>query len=198
MRYWKGIFMHNQIIAVFITITVLATSSMSGIPQPTVEVSVEGMVVQDVENEPRRNTEEWNLSRKSLGVKGYDLVSYFPEGGSKPSKGSKKYTHSHKGVEYRFKNQHNLNRFLEQPAKYEPAFGGWCAWAMARNSKTDINPKAYIIRDGRLLLFYNGLLGNTKNDWKKGIHNSLLRSADASWGEISGEAPRIWVPEDEG
>ena len=42
-----------------------------------------------------------------------------------------------KGVIYHFASDANKEAFLESPSKYEPAYGGWCAWAMREKSKTD-------------------------------------------------------------
>lgn len=140
--------------------------------------------------EPVRNIAEWDLSKKSLAIDGYDPVAYFPEGGSKPSKGKKSITHTHLGADYRFASEENKAAFIANPSKYEPAYGGWCSWAMSKGSKTEIDPKTYIIKDDRLFLFYKGVFGNTKTDWEKGDHNSLSTQADSEWKTISGESPR--------
>ena len=60
---------------------------------------------------------------------------------------------------------------------------------MTTGDKTDINPKSFrIADDGRLLLFYNGLLGNTRKQW--GDQDATLApKSDAHWQTIAGEAP---------
>ena len=34
-----------------------------------------------------------------------------------------------------------------------------------------------------------GLFGDTRKDWEKGSHPSLVRSADGNWKEIAGKEP---------
>ncbi|MBO6513862.1 MAG: hypothetical protein JJ974_07865 [Phycisphaerales bacterium] len=140
--------------------------------------------------QPIRNISEWDLSKKSLAIDGYDPVAYFPEGGSKATKGKKSITLTHKGVDYRFASEANKAAFIANPSKYEPAYGAWCAWAMSRGSKTEVDPKSFIVKDDRLFLFYKGVFGNTKKDWQKGDHKKLSSQADQEWKSISGESPR--------
>ena len=48
----------------------------------------------------------------------------------------------------------NKEIFEANPEKYAPAFGGFCAIAMSEGSTVEINPKAFVIQNDRLLLFY--------------------------------------------
>jgi YHS domain-containing protein len=173
--------------------TTLATAvlalSLGSINASAQDTKPEQSTAVQANEEPIRTIKEWNISKKKLAASGYDVVAYFPEGGAKPTKGKKKITTTYKGVVYRFASKENLELFLAEPAQYEPAFGGWCAWAMTTGSKTEINPKTFIIRDGRLFLFYNGLFGNTKTDWENGNQESLEQSANAEWETISNEKP---------
>ena len=138
----------------------------------------------------RPTLEHYNLDKKSVALSGYDPVAYFPEGGGKATKGKKNLERAHKGVTYRFASQENLDAFKANPDKYEPAHGTWCSWAMTTGDKTEADPKTFIVKDGRLFLFYNGFFGNTKKDWLKGNHDELARRADEAWKKISGEEPR--------
>ncbi len=142
---------------------------------------------------PVRNTDEYHLNtkKKNLAIKGYDPVAYFKEGGEKPAKGKESISTQYKGVTYRFASQEHKDKFLKNPARYEPAYGGWCAWAMSTGDKTEIDPKTFIIQNGRLLLFYNGFWGNTKRDWEKGDKDELAKASDEHWKQISGESPRV-------
>jgi YHS domain-containing protein len=141
--------------------------------------------------EPIRNIEEWDLSKSNLAIDGYDPVAYFPEGGSKAKKGKKSISTTYRGTTYRFATESNRDTFLTNPAKFEPAYGGWCAWAMSKGSKTEVDPKSFIVQDDRLYLFYKGIFGNTKKDWLDGEHDQLESSADNEWKDISGESPRL-------
>lgn len=129
----------------------------------------------------------YNLNKKRLGLKGYDPVAYFPSDNGrqgKPTKGKKSLSYTHRGTVYYFANQANLDKFEKDPYRYEPAYGGWCAYAMGNDGdKTDIDPKTFEIHDGRLYVFYNGFWGNTLPPWKD--NRSVLKpDADKNWAAI--------------
>lgn len=125
--------------------------------------------------------EHYNIDKKELAIKGYDPVSYFS---GKPTKGSSDINHEYKGVVYRFSNQANLDAFILDPGKYEPMFGGWCAFAMGdRGEKVKVNPKNYKIVDGKLHLFYKGTFINTLPKWNKDEANLKVQAAK-HWSEI--------------
>ena len=145
--------------------------------------------------EPVRAVGEYNLPKRStLAIKGYDPVAYFPEGGAKATKGREDIELDHKGVTYRFATRANLERFRKDPDRYEPAYGGWCAWAMTSGDKVDIDPRSFIVKNGRLYLFYNGLLNDTRAKWRRRDHDALARAADREWKKRTGEEPRIPAP----
>lgn len=140
---------------------------------------------------PDRNPTTHNVSKdNALAIEGYDPVSYFPEGGGSPAKGKESLTHTYGGVAYRFSSQTNLDKFKANPGKYEPAHGGWCSYAMAeKGEKVEVDPKSFVIQDGRLLLFYKSIFSDTRSDWLKDEAN-LLSKADVNWKKLSGESPR--------
>ncbi|MFG0274550.1 MAG: YHS domain-containing (seleno)protein [Phycisphaerales bacterium] len=144
----------------------------------------------DASQESVRSTDEYNLPRSGVALKGYDPVAYFPEGGGAPRKGDKSISLVHRGVTYRFATEANRERFRADPATYEPAYGGWCAWAMADGDRADIDPKSFLIQDGRLLVFYDGFFGDTRAKWLRADRADLAKKADAAWMAQSGESAR--------
>lgn len=125
-----------------------------------------------------------NLLGDSIGVSGYDPVSYFPEGGGKPQKGLIRLALQYKAVTYRFATQETLDRFKAEPEKYLPAFGGWCAWAVGElGKKVDVDPESFEIRDGRLYLFYRDRELDTHALWQRNPAESL-RKANANWRSL--------------
>ena len=116
--------------------------------------------------------------KKSIALEGYDPVSYFD---NKPQEGKDNLSFAYKGVTYLFVSQNNLNKFKISPEKYEPAYGGWCAYAMgATGEKVKIDPETFKIADGKLYLFYNFWGNNTLKDWNKD-EKSLKGKADLNW-----------------
>lgn len=121
---------------------------------------------------------QFNLSERSLAVEGYDLVAYFNE---KPKKGTKSFASLNKGINYYFSSQVNLDLFKKSPEKFEPAYGGWCAYAMGNTAeKIEVNPETFKIIDGKLYLFYNAYFTNTLTKWNKDEKN-LKMKVDKSW-----------------
>ncbi len=116
-----------------------------------------------------------------LAIEGYDPVSYFD---GKLAEGKSNLTYSYKGVIYRFSNQGNLAKFKSAPEKYEPAYGGWCAYAMGENGeKVKVDPETYKIVDGKLYLFYNFWANNTLEKWNKN-EPKLKEAGDRNWSKI--------------
>jgi YHS domain-containing protein len=119
--------------------------------------------------------------KKAIALEGYDPVSYFDK---KPMEGDEKFTYTFKGVTYWFTNANNVARFKTSPEKYEPAYGGWCAYAMGETGeKVKIDPETYKIVDGKLYLFYNFWGNNTLEDWNKN-EKPLKAKADTNWKKI--------------
>ena len=119
--------------------------------------------------------------KKNIALDGYDPVSYFDK---KPIEGEDNLSFTFKGVTYLFANSSNLNKFKTAPEKYEPAYGGWCAFAMGdTGEKVKIDPETFKIIDGKLYLFYNFWGNNTLEDWNK--NEKLLKAkAETNWKKI--------------
>ena len=129
--------------------------------------------------------DKYNLNKSGLSIKGYDPVSYHL---GKPQKGLKSLSYNYNGALYLFSAQENRSLFIKNPSNYEPAFGGWCAWAMLKGDKVDIHPKRYKIISGKTYLFYDGLFGNTLKKWNRlAIQESepeLIKRADEHWQRL--------------
>jgi YHS domain-containing protein len=135
---------------------------------------------------------QWNVEDEDhakLALQGWDPVAYFPEGGGKPAEGSEKISVVQGGITYRFASDEHRKLFVADPWKYEPAYGGWCAYAMAKGEKVEVDPESFRILDGRLFVFYDGLFANTRKSWLEG-EAALLAKSDAAWVKLSGEKNR--------
>ena len=136
------------------------------------------------ETSDKRADKEFNLDKDGLAIQGYDPVAHFDGGGGQPTPGQASITETVGKTTYRFATAANRDRFRENPAKYEPAYGGWCAYAMgAKGEKVEVNPKAFTITDGKLCLFYKTIITDTRKPWKKDVA-TLKPKADASWKAI--------------
>lgn len=127
---------------------------------------------------PANKAGQFNL-QKGVAIHGYDPVSYYVD--DKPLEGKKSISISYNGAVYFFSTPKNLETFKKNPSKYEPAYGGWCAYAMgAKGEKVDIDPETYKIINGKLYLFYNRFFNNTLPLWNKD-EASLKPKADQYW-----------------
>ena len=124
---------------------------------------------------------QYNVENK-VAIQGYDPVAYFNQG--KALKGKKEISALYQGVIYKFLSNENKDAFSKNPSKYEPQYGGWCAYAMGSSGgKVEINPETFKIIDGKLYLFYNEYFNNTLKSWNKDEVN-LKKKADANWKKL--------------
>ena len=87
-----------------------------------------------------------NLTKSGVALGGFDAVSYFS---TKPQKGKSSFKVTYNAAVYYFQNAENKAKFEANPAKYAPAYGGWCAYAMGETGeKVEIDPMTHKIIDG--------------------------------------------------
>lgn len=140
-----------------------------------------GVLSLKAQDQSGRRKSSFNLE-SGVAIQGYDPVAYFLQ--NKAVKGSKDLAVIHQGVLYYFSTVSNKEEFKKNPAKYEPEYGGWCAYAMgAKGEKVSIDPKTFKIVNGKLYLFYNKLFNNTLPEWNKDETN-LKKNADINWSKI--------------
>ncbi len=109
---------------------------------------------------------------------GHDAVAYFTE--SKPVMGSADYTAQYEGAVYRFASAENRDLFRANPAKYAPAYGGYCALGTSFGKKFHVDGKAFQVVEGRLYVNKNLAVYET---WKKDIPNNIVKS-EGNWPGI--------------
>lgn len=121
-------------------------------------------------------------TKKGYVAEGFDVVSYFK---NQPQKGDKKFSTEFDGVKFKFSSKENLDTFKENPKKYIPQYGGFCAYAIGvKGEKVAINPKTFEIRDHKLYLFYNSWGTNTLELWEEEGAEKLKKQADTNWSKI--------------
>jgi YHS domain-containing protein len=122
---------------------------------------------------------QFNLDESGVAIQGYDPVAYFTNG--KAVDGKKEFSLDYQGTTYRFATAADKEAFKANPTKYEPQYGGWCAYAMgAKGEKVVVDPETFKIVDGKLYLFYNKFFNNTLKTWNKD-EGHLKSNADKNW-----------------
>ncbi len=120
--------------------------------------------------------------KDGIAIQGYDPVAYLKQ--NRAIKGSSDIAVYHQGATYYFASTENKEAFKKDASRYEPEYGGWCAYAMGSSGeKVAIDPATFKIVNGRLYLFYNKFFNNTLKDWNKDEPN-LKAKADANWTKI--------------
>ncbi len=116
-------------------------------------------------------------------MQGYDLVSY--QTGKRPLRGNGHFLAEHDGVTYLFVNAENQAAFQEDPARYLPAYGGFCAFGVSVGKKFVGDPEVWRLVDGRL---YLNLDTSIQDQWLKDVPGRI-RKAEANWRTIRNTAP---------
>src|SRR5262245_42955936 len=92
-------------------------------------------------------------NKEGAAILGYDPVAYFTDG--KPAKGSPRFKSNYEGANYFFASAQHKAMFDANPAKYTPAYGGYCGYAASINRLSPISPEWFQIEDGKLILQHN-------------------------------------------
>lgn len=124
-----------------------------------------------------KSDEVYTSIRNNFGAGSFDVVSFHQ---GSPVKGDVKITADWHGARWRFASTANRDLFLAEPEKYAPAYGGYCAWAVANNKLAKGSPKHWSIVEGVLYLNFNKKI---KNKWLVDTEG-FIEDADAKWPEI--------------
>lgn len=114
----------------------------------------------------------------SVAVSGYDTVAYFTEG--KPVEGRGDVTADYDGATWQFASAANRDAFLEDPERFAPQYGGYCAWAVSQGYTASTNPEAWKIVDDKLYLNYSK---GVQADWEQDIPGHIEKG-DANWPSV--------------
>jgi YHS domain-containing protein len=123
-----------------------------------------------------------DVTHSTPGVSGYDPVAYFTDG--KAMRGSGYHVATYEGIAYAFTSAAHKKAFEADPARYLPAYGGYCAYGVAVGKKFVADPEAWKIVDGKL---YLNLDKGIQEKWEKDIPG-YIEKASANWPDIKGKA----------
>ena len=133
---------------------------------------------------PEDSGQAIHVDADGIAAKGADVVAYFSLQPSDNSvAGSEEHAFTWRGATFLFATEENRELFAREPERFAPAFGGYCAWAMARDRLATIDPDMWAVFDGRLYLNYNR---RTQNDWLK-ERDENIRKAETIWPERAAE-----------
>jgi YHS domain-containing protein len=116
-----------------------------------------------------------NLDGSGVAIRGYDPVAFFTD--SRPVKGDSQFQSEFRGAKYYFVSAEHKAIFDKEPAKYEPQFGGYCAYGASKGHKARVKIEAWQIVNGRLLMQYDLEVKDKFNEDQLGN----LQKADQNW-----------------
>ena len=111
-------------------------------------------------------------------LKGYDAVAYHLD--RKAVKGSEDFAYEWKDATWWFSSAENRDKFIADPDRWAPEYGGYCAWAVAKGYARPINPKIFRIFDGKLYLNLNM---KVHKEWL-GKRQVFVVQADEKWPSV--------------
>ena len=114
----------------------------------------------------------------NVAVGGYDPVSYFS--GTGPVKGSSDLKLDYNGAEWHFANEANRDAFRQNPERYAPQYGGYCAWAVAQGKTAKGDPRNWKIVNGKLYLNYNS---DIQTRWEQNIPG-FIEAGNRNWPRV--------------
>ena len=112
-----------------------------------------------------------------IAVQGYDVVSY--RSGA-PALGKSEYAVAHEGGTYLFATESNMKAFEADPARFAPAYGGFCAFGVAKGKKFNGDPLVYDIMDD---VPYLNINSEVQDMWSAEVA-PLISDADGEWKTI--------------
>ncbi|MEX2444253.1 MAG: YHS domain-containing (seleno)protein [Alkalispirochaeta sp.] len=122
-----------------------------------------------------------NTNEDGVAIKGYDAVAYFTEG--KPVQGSAEYTVEWDDATWWFSSEEHRQMFADDPERYAPKYGGYCAYAASQGQVAEGDPELWTIHEDRLYLNLNERFQRRFRDDLSGS----IAAADENWPELRAE-----------
>lgn len=118
----------------------------------------------------------FNVTSEGVAIGGYDPVAYVVD--RSPTRGDSGLSFNWSGAVWHFSSVENLEVFRNDPERYAPAYGGWCAMGMAGGKVVEVDfERGWALRDGKLYL-------NVDKDinvrWQRAAQRMITR-ADKEW-----------------
>ena len=120
-----------------------------------------------------------NVDKSGVILDGYDPVAFFTE--NKPVLGTAAFQSTYHGAIYHFASADDKATFDKEPAKYEPQFGAFCAYAVSVGRTAPIDVNTFSIINGRLVVQHNS---KAVGLWNKDPQTSL-KHADKYWPAVA-------------
>jgi hypothetical protein len=112
---------------------------------------------------------------RRVALSGYDPVSYFTDGA--PAKGTEAFWFAFDDAIYLFRSAEHRALFAADPERYAPQYAGFCAAGVSKGYKTEPDPEAWAIVNGKLYVLQ---LKERVPDFKRDTE-AFVDKANANW-----------------
>jgi YHS domain-containing protein len=124
-----------------------------------------------------------NIDNSNIALSGYSPVSYLDLGLAQ--RGNKDFKSEYKKVAYYFTSAEQKATFDENPSRYLPQYGGFCAFGVYAGAKFRVDPTKFIVKDDQYYLYLNNVELDAKQLWlAENNHGKLKSVADTNWEKL--------------
>lgn len=110
-----------------------------------------------------------------VAIDGFDPVAFFTD--SRPVNGSGSLTATYQGATYFFATAEHRKMFEQNPGKYAPQYGGFCAYGASLGALFPVDISTWQVRNGKLYLNLNPDVLKTFN----ADFDGYVAKADRNW-----------------
>lgn len=117
-----------------------------------------------------------------IAIGGYDPVAYFTDSAATP--GKPEFSTRHGQATWWFASAEHRDLFLQDPQRFLPAYGGWCAYGMAEGYAAETDPvNGWTIHEGRLYLNWDASISAQWNANRA----ALLERSESNWPTVNSQ-----------
>ena len=116
---------------------------------------------------------------QGVAIDGFDPVAYFDQ--NQAVKGSAEFNCEYQNTVWHFSSAENRDKFLSNPEKFAPQYGGYCAHSLTSNKIVYSNPESFVIRDDKLYLYSQERAAVKDTARKENIFAKKKSNRDNNW-----------------
>ncbi len=125
-----------------------------------------------------------NIDNSNIALAGYSPVSYLDL--ELAQRGDKAFKSEYQKLVYYFTSADQKAKFDQNPTKYLPQYGGYCAFGVYAGAKFRVDPTKFIVKDGKYYLYLNNIELDAKQLWlAENNHKKLEDIANKNWEKLS-------------
>jgi YHS domain-containing protein len=114
---------------------------------------------------------------EGVAIQGYDVLSYFEK---RAEKGREEFSVEYGGINWYFASSDHRDQFRQDPERFLPEYGGFCAYSVGRGYPATADPRVYIVEGRKLYLFFDRAVQTV---WAQDQRH-LITSANRYWPQL--------------